>query len=473
MVMSPSHWRRSSVGLKATGLHPQLHPSPTDCAATNSNGLLEAQNAAHQRMSPGQLHPNLAVGADNEGMFESESAQANLDFTNRLAQHAEASARMVPQVTYRAEIILGKGSFGTVFRALISGTNDHVAIKAVKHRMGEVNIEGEVLWKLRGEPNIVNLLGSFSTGGGENHILNLVLEYLPDTLQRIIKHHRHLAMMLDTHYVRLYMFQLLRGLAVLDRHGIVHRDLKPANLLVEPRSKMLKICDFGTAMPAGGPGADMQFYVCSRYYRAPELILSSGNYGPAIDRWSAGCVLAEMFLGQPLFPGKDGVDQFGQMVAILGTPTQEEVRAMNPEYAADVKFKNRVEPLPFEKVMGRDIGFEAMELLGHLLQYNPAMRPLPLDTMTAMFFEPLWQAAPQMDPFFFDLSVQELSHCQNPNVQQWLYSACNAARQAQHAAAQTAAQQVPQAHYAQQFAAQQVFPQGNQHAQHTQHSWMR
>lgn len=73
-------------------------------------------------------------------------------------------------------------------------------------------------------------------------------------------------------------------------------------------------------------------YICSRYYRAPELIFGNSNYGTHIDVWSVGCVIAELMLGQPIFPGESGVDQLVEIIKILGTPQREEILAMNPDY---------------------------------------------------------------------------------------------------------------------------------------------
>ena len=73
-------------------------------------------------------------------------------------------------------------------------------------------------------------------------------------------------------------------------------------------------------------------YICSRYYRAPELIFGATDYTCQIDVWSAGCVLAELLLGQPIFPGDSGVDQLVEIIKILGTPTREQIREMNPNY---------------------------------------------------------------------------------------------------------------------------------------------
>ncbi|XP_020230291.1 glycogen synthase kinase-3 alpha-like, partial [Cajanus cajan] len=100
---------------------------------------------------------------------------------------------------------------------------------------------------------------------------------------------------------------------------------------VNPHTHQLKLCDFGSAkvLVKGEPNIS---YICSRYYRAPELIFGATEYTTAIDIWSAGCVLGELLLGQPLFPGESGVDQLVEIIKVLGTPTREEIKCMNPNY---------------------------------------------------------------------------------------------------------------------------------------------
>jgi glycogen synthase kinase 3 beta len=91
---------------------------------------------------------------------------------------------------------------------------------------------------------------------------------------------------------------------------------------VDPSSHILKLCDFGSAKKIQ-KGESNVSYICSRYYRAPELIFGATDYSAAIDVWSTGCVIAELLLGQPLFPGESGVDQLVEIIKVLGTPTRE------------------------------------------------------------------------------------------------------------------------------------------------------
>ena len=112
----------------------------------------------------------------------------------------------------------------------------------------------------------------------------------------------------------------------------MHRDVKPQNILVDHKNLELRLCDYGSAKkldPEAGPSVS---YICSRYYRAPELIFGCTKYGEKVDVWSAGCVIAEMLKLTPLFPGKSSKEQITEIFKVLGTPTPEEVKAMNPDY---------------------------------------------------------------------------------------------------------------------------------------------
>lgn len=307
---------------------------------------------------------------------------------------------------YHVECLLGKGSFGAVWKAHVNSRI--VAIKSVRFQDG--GREVQVLRELRGCPNIVTMLGLFVSGvaGSDGHgqSLNLVLEYMPDTLQRIVRHHRYKGLSVHMMHVRLYSYQLLRGLASLFRKGIVHRDFKPANLLVHPRSMVLKICDFGTSkMP--GEDEPASVYLCSRFYRAPELILSSESTH-AVDLWSAGCIVVELIRGQVLFQGKDGADQLSCIAEICGTPTPAELHAMNKFYDAAVGFGPRVEPVPWYQVLGPRAPPEAAALVQRLLQYDPSKRPMPLMAMAWEFFDTLRRDAANHDPSLFQFLPEEL-----------------------------------------------------------------
>ncbi|GAY58837.1 hypothetical protein CUMW_189850 [Citrus unshiu] len=178
-----------------------------------------------------------------------------------------------------------------------------------------------------------------------------------------------------------------RALSYIHRSiGVCHRDIKPQNLLVNPHTHQVKLCDFGSAkvLVKGEPNIS---YICSRYYRAPELIFGATEYTTAIDIWSAGCVVAELMLGKPLFPGDSGVDQLVEIIKVLGTPTREEIKCMNPNYT-EFKFP-QIKAHPWHKIFPKRMPPEAVDLVSRLLQYSPNLRCTALDALIHPFFDEL------------------------------------------------------------------------------------
>ncbi|CAN1305907.1 Shaggy-related protein kinase kappa [Linum perenne] len=241
-------------------------------------------------------------------------------------------------INYIAEHVVGTGSFGVVFQAKCRETGEIVAIKKVLQDKRYKNRELQIMQMLD-HPNIVGLKHSFfSTTNKEELYLNLVLEYVPEALNRIARNYNRVNQRMPLIYVKLYTYQICRALAFMHNCvGICHRDIKPQNLLVKGEANVS--------------------YICSRYYRAPELIFGATEYTTAIDIWSTGCVMAELLLGQPLFPGESGVDQLVEIIKVLGTPTREEIKCMNPNYT-EFKFP-QIKPHPWHKVFQKRLPPEA------------------------------------------------------------------------------------------------------------------
>nr|BAJ33892.1 unnamed protein product [Eutrema halophilum] len=243
-------------------------------------------------------------------------------------------------ISYMAERVVGTGSFGIVFQAKCLETGESVAIKKVLQDRRYKNRELQLM-RLMDHPNVISLKHCFfSTTSRDELFLNLVMEYVPETLYRVLRHYTSSNQRMPIFYVKLYTYQIFRGLAYIHAvPGVCHRDVKPQNLLVDPLTHQVKLCDFGSAKVLVKGEANIS-YICSRYYRAPELIFGATEYTASIDIWSAGCVLAELLLGQPLFPGENSVDQLVEIIKVLGTPTREEIRCMNPNYT-DFRFPNQ------------------------------------------------------------------------------------------------------------------------------------
>lgn len=304
-----------------------------------------------------------------------------------------------PQKSYDMGQVLGNGSFGVVTEARCLETGDLVAIKKVLQDPRYKNRELDIMKELN-HPNIVKLLDYFYTevedraGGGTSRFLNVVMEFIPETVYRVMKTFVRNTHTLPFILVKLYTYQMCRSLGYLHALGICHRDVKPQNLLVDYRTHVLKLCDFGSAKRLV-PGEQSVAYICSRFYRAPELMLGANEYTTAIDIWSIGCVLGELLLGRPLFAGETSVDQLVKIIQVLGTPTRCQMSAMNPNYV-EFRFPD-VKPRDWRSVFAShqcandgDKSFEqAVDLMSKLLRYEPDQRLLPLEALAHEFFDEL------------------------------------------------------------------------------------
>jgi len=314
--------------------------------------------------------------------------------------------------TYNAERVLGSGSFGIVYQAQVVETGESVAIKKVFQDKRYKNRELQIMKELR-HPNVVELKHAFYTSGDKpgDTYLNVVMEYCSDTVYRVLKHYNKMKQQVPTIFVQLYTYQMCRACAYIHAVGICHRDIKPQNVLVDGRTHALKLCDFGSAkrLVKGEPNVA---YICSRYYRAPELIFGATDYSPVIDIWSLACVSAELILGQPIFPGESGVDQLVEIIKVLGTPTRDELVAMNPNYT-EFKFP-QIKAHPWHKVFRSRTTPEAVDFISKLLQYDPKLRPTGIQAPMHAFFDELRLQDTKISsnkplPELFNFSKEELA----------------------------------------------------------------
>ena len=173
------------------------------------------------------------------------------------------------------------------------------------------------------------------------------------------------------------VYQLLKCIKYMHSAELLHRDLKPSNLLLNSECHM-KVADFGLARSLITKEVDTQplltDYVATRWYRAPEILLGSNKYTKGVDMWSVGCILAELLLGKPVFPGTSTLNQLDRVMEITGRPTPDDIDAINSPLAATM-----LESLPpTRKKNLRDMfptaSDEALDLVKTLLQFNPSKR---------------------------------------------------------------------------------------------------
>ncbi len=314
------------------------------------------------------------------------------------------------EISYETVRVVGHGSFGVVYQARCRENDEEVAIKKVLQDKRFKNRELQIM-KAVDHRNVVKLIHSFYHTTEEDEVyLNLVLEFVPDTVYRIGKHYHKNNQRIPGLLVKLYTYQMARALASVHKLGICHRDIKPQNLLVDTKTHVLKICDFGSAKILAPTEPNIS-YICSRYYRAPELIFGAVHYTTAIDIWSTGCVMAEMLLGSPLFPGDSGVDQLVEIIKVLGTPSKEQIMHMNPGYT-EFTFP-QLKPHSWSKVFSKNVDPLALELISKIIVYVPEER---FDCMTVCaheYFDELRDEATTLPdgsplPPLFDFSEDEL-----------------------------------------------------------------
>ncbi|KAI8048575.1 negative regulator of the PHO system [Syncephalis plumigaleata] len=275
---------------------------------------------------------------------------------------------------------LGEGTYATVYKGKRISTGTIVALK-------EITLDPD-----EGAPSTAIREISLMKELHHNNIVRL---------HDVIHTETHLKKYMDLHgnngalqptVCCSLMYQLLLGLAYCHHHRVLHRDLKPQNLLINSRGE-LKLGDFGLARAFGIPVNTYSNEVVTLWYRAPDVLLGSRNYTTTIDIWSAGCVMAEMYTGRPLFPGATNEDQLQRVFRALGTPnelTWPGVSAL-PSWREDFSFYAARPLAQLLPPMAND-GY-ALDLLARLLQYQPERRISAEEALTHPYFNSLHQSA--------------------------------------------------------------------------------
>ncbi|XP_029909011.1 homeodomain-interacting protein kinase 2 isoform X2 [Myripristis murdjan] len=246
-------------------------------------------------------------GSNNEGDYQLVQHEVLCSMTN----------------TYEVLEFLGRGTFGQVVKCWKRGTNEIVAIKILKNhpsyaRQGQIEVS--ILARLSTESaDDYNFVRAYECFQHKNHTC-LVFEMLEQNLYDFLKQNKFSPLPLK--YIRPVLQQVATALMKLKSLGLIHADLKPENIMLVDPSRQpyrVKVIDFGSASHVSK--AVCSTYLQSRYYRAPEIILGL-PFCEAIDMWSLGCVIAELFLGWPLYPGASEYDQIRYISQTQGLPAE-------------------------------------------------------------------------------------------------------------------------------------------------------
>lgn len=235
--------------------------------------------------------------------------------------------------------------------------------------------------------NIVSLHDVIHT---ENKLM-LVFEYMDKDLKKYMDSRGDRGQ-LDYITIKSFMYQLLQGIAFCHENRVLHRDLKPQNLLINSKGQ-LKLGDFGLARAFGIPVNTFSNEVVTLWYRAPDVLLGSRTYNTSIDIWSAGCIMAEMYTGRPLFPGTTNEDELQKIFRLMGTPSERSWPGISqfPEYKPTFHIyatQDLRSILPQVDQLGLD-------LLSRMLQLRPEMRISAKDALGHQWFRDLGQLRQQ------------------------------------------------------------------------------
>ncbi|CAI5438667.1 unnamed protein product [Caenorhabditis angaria] len=276
---------------------------------------------------------------------------------------------------------LGDGTFGEVMLAKKIDTGDRVAIKRMKKKFYSweeaMSLREVKSLKKLNHPNIIKLREVIR----ENDILYFIFEFMQENLYELMKDR-------DRYFpesvIRNIIYQVLQGLAFMHKNGFFHRDMKPENIMCNG-TELVKIADFGLAreIRSKPPYTD---YVSTRWYRAPEILLRSTSYNSPIDIWALGCIMAELYMLRPLFPGTSEMDQLFKIISILGTPSKDEWPE-GYQLASAMNFRfQQVVATPMEQVVNT-ISKEGMKLMMDMMIWNPEKRPNANQSLRYKYFQ--------------------------------------------------------------------------------------
>ncbi|ESQ44109.1 hypothetical protein EUTSA_v10006460mg [Eutrema salsugineum] len=355
-------------------------------------------------------------------MLEAEHIPANPSHDGRYIQYNIFGSIFEVTAKYKPPIMLiGRGAYGIVCSAMNSETNEKVAIKKIVYAFDNIVDAKRTLReiKLLRHFNHENIVGikDVILPPQRNAFEDVYIAYelMFSDLNVLIRSNQKLS---PIHY-QYFLYQILRGLKYIHSANVIHRDLKPSNLLVNINCD-LKICDFGLARGTSESHL-MTEYVVTRWYRAPELLLNSCDYTTAIDVWSVGCIFLELMNREPLFPGKDHVHQLRLLMELVGSPSEEDLGALNENAK---RYLRQLPSRPRQSFAEKfpDVPPLAIDLMEKILTFDPRQRISVEDALAHPYLSSMHDLSDEpvcTRPFNFDIEDEPLTEEQ---IQELVYS---------------------------------------------------
>lgn len=230
------------------------------------------------------------------------------------------------------------------------------------------------LQELHGHENIVQIINVLKAENDND--IYIVTDFMESDLHAVIK-----AGILEEVHKQYIIYQVLRALKYMHSGQLIHRDIKPSNVLLNSDCA-LKMCDFGLARSVApivtrrDVNPIMTDYVATRWYRAPEILLGSPNYTKGVDVWAVGCILAEMMLKRPVFPGTSTLDQLERVIEVTGKPSASDIESIKSPFAATMleSIRQPERPRSLSDIFPR-APEDLLDFLRKCFQFNPNKRP--------------------------------------------------------------------------------------------------
>lgn len=285
---------------------------------------------------------------------------------------------------------IGHGAYGVVVAVKDRSSGQKVAIKKIPNAFEDLIDAKRIIREIRllrffNHESLISLI-SILTPPSRTHFndIYIVTDLMETDLHRVIYSRQDLS---DEH-IQYFMYQIMRGIYYMHSANVIHRDIKPSNLLLNKNCE-LKICDLGLSRGYDNSSENLTEYVVTRWYRAPEVILSSSLYTEKLDLWSVGCVFAELLGRAPLFPGEDYLDQVKRIVGVLGTPSAEDMEFItNPSATRFIGKLPKRDKTKWNSIFP-NASHLALDLLDNILIFNPEKRWTVLQCLRHPYFKDL------------------------------------------------------------------------------------